>query len=214
MRRSLTPEIMDDPRVPDDVWERFHRQLGFIHRFLGDHRAILAALRRDARPIHRVLDIGCGNGALLYEIRRRLRVDVAGVDLRPPKRDIFGVPIVSADATRDRLPEADVAVCLTVLHHLREDEITALVRNAARSLRRLIILDLVRHWLPLALFTAFLSPVLMDTVATDGRRSIRRAYTPQELRDIVKRALEGSGARVLHTVAPFRSRQMIDIIWT
>jgi 2-polyprenyl-3-methyl-5-hydroxy-6-metoxy-1,4-benzoquinol methylase len=181
---------------------------------LGNHRAILDALRRDSRPIRRVLDIGCGNGELLDEIRRTLRVDVAGVDLRAPKRKVFDVPIVEADATRDRLPEADVAVCLAVVHHLGEDEIMALVRNGGRSLRRLIILDLVRHWLPLTLFTAFMSPVLMHAVAADGRQSIRRAYTPRELRAIVERALAGRGARVVHTVTPFRSRQMIDIMWS
>jgi 2-polyprenyl-3-methyl-5-hydroxy-6-metoxy-1,4-benzoquinol methylase len=214
MRRSFAPEIMDDPRMPEEARARFHHQLAFVHRFLGNHRAILQALRRDSRPIRRVLDIGCGNGELLDEIRRRLRVDVAGIDLRAPKRNPFDVPIVEADATRDLLPEADVAVCITVVHHLDEDDLTALIRNAAHSLRRLIILDLVRHWLPLTLFTAFMSPVLMHTVAADGRQSIRRAYTPPELRAIVERALAGSGARFVHTVTPFRSRQMIDIMWS
>jgi 2-polyprenyl-3-methyl-5-hydroxy-6-metoxy-1,4-benzoquinol methylase len=214
MRRSLVPEIMDDPRTPEDARERFHHQLTFVHRFLGNHRAILEALRGDSQPIRRVLDIGCGYGELLDEIRRTLRVDVAGIDLRAPKRNAFDVPIVEADATRDRLPEADVAVCIMVVHHLGKDDITALVRNASRSLRRLIILDLVRHWLPLTLFTTLLSPVLMPTVAADGRQSIRRAYTPRELRAIVERALAGTGARVVHTVTPLRSRQMIDIMWT
>jgi 2-polyprenyl-3-methyl-5-hydroxy-6-metoxy-1,4-benzoquinol methylase len=111
------------------------------------------------------------------------------------------------------LPEADVAVCLLVIHHLSKEEIMALVRNAGRSLRRLIILDLVRHWLPLTLFSIFLSPVLMHAVAADGRQSIRRAYTPAELRTIVERALAGTGARIVHTVTRFRSRQMIDIMW-
>lgn len=214
MERSLAIEIMDDPGVPDHMWERFHGQLGLIHQFLGTHRAVLDALRRDARPIRRVLDIGCGNGALLYKIRRSLHVDVAGVDLRPPARDLFGVPIVAADATCDCLPEADVAVCITVLHHLREEEIRALVCNAGRSLRRLIILDLVRHWLPLALFRLFLYPFLNWIVALDGMQSVRRAYTASELRAIVEDALAGSFARVEQTVAPLRLRQMIDISWS
>jgi 2-polyprenyl-3-methyl-5-hydroxy-6-metoxy-1,4-benzoquinol methylase len=214
MQRSLATEIMDDPGVPEHIWERFHRQLGFVHQFLGNHRAILEALRRDARPIRRVLDIGCGDGALLYKIHRALHVEVAGVDLRPPAQNTFGVPIVAADATRDRLPEADVAVCITVVHHLREEDILALVRNARRSLRRLIILDLVRHWLPLALFRIFLYPFLNWTVAVDGVRSVRRAYTATELRAIIEHALAGSFARVEHTVTPLRSRQMIDISWS
>jgi 2-polyprenyl-3-methyl-5-hydroxy-6-metoxy-1,4-benzoquinol methylase len=214
MQRSLGLEIMDDPAVPHEVWERFHRQLGSIHRLVGNQQAILEALRRDPQPISSVLDIGCGNGELLHEIRRVLRVEVMGIELRPPQRNVFSVPIVEADAIRDRLPEADVAVCVTVLHHLTEDEIVALVRNAGRSVRRLIILDLVRHWLPLAMFTAFLSPLFMRIVAVDGRQSIRRAYTPRELRVTVERALAGSRARVTQKVTPLRSRQMIDICWS
>lgn len=213
MRRSLTREIMDNPDVPLETWERFHRQLSALHRFLGNDRAILDALRRNPSPIHRVLDIGCGSGELLNTIQRDLQVEVQGVDLRPPPRHIFDIPIMAADATRDRLPDADVAICVTVFHHLSEDEITALVRNAGRSVRRLIVLDLVRHWLPLALFAVFVSPFLMRTVAVDGCQSIRRAYTPEELRAIIESALNRSGARLVHSVTPFRSRQMIDIRW-
>jgi len=214
MRRSLTPEIMDDPDVSYETWERFHRQLGSLHRFLGNQRAILDALRRHPHPIGRVLDIGCGDGALLNAIQRDLRVEVQGIDLRPPKRQFFDVPITAADAARDRLPDADIAICVAVFHHFTEDEITAVVRNASRSVRRLIILDLVRHWLPLALFTVLVAPFLMRVVALDGCQSIRRAYTPAELRAIVEGALNGSQARLVHNVTRFRSRQMIDITWS
>ena len=214
MQRCLSPEIMDDPRVPDEVRERFHHQLGSLQRFLGNRRAILDALRRDPHPIGHVLDIGCGDGELLDAIRRALGVEVTGIELRPPRPNLFGVTIVEADATRDRLPEADVAVCVTVVHHLTEEEIIALVRNAGRSVRRLVILDLVRHWLPLALFSALLSPLLLRTVALDGRQSIRRAYTPLELRTLVERALVDSRARLSQTVTPLRSRQMIDVCWS
>lgn len=213
MQRSLVPEIMDDPRIPEQTWERFHRQLGFIQRFLGTRRAVLDALRSDADAVRRVLDIGCGCGELLKEIRRALCVDVVGAELRVPQRNDSGIPIIEADATRDRLPDADVAVCVLVLHHLREEEIVALVRNAGRSVRRFIAMDLVRHWLPMALFTAFLSPILTREVAADGRQSIRRAYTASELRAIIERAVAGSGARVAQTVTLLRSRQTIDIVW-
>ena len=214
MRRSLTPEIMDDPRVPSETWERFHRQLGALQRLLGNQRAILDALRRHPHPIGRVLDIGCGNGQMLNAIQRDLRVEVQGIDLRPPHRQFFDVPIATADAARDRLPDADVAICVTVFHHLTVDEITAVVRNASRSVRRLIVLDLVRHWVPLALFTVLVAPFVMRVVAQDGCQSIRRAYTPAELRAIVEGALNGSRARLIHSVTPFRSRQMIDITWS
>lgn len=214
MRRSLTPEIMDDPRIPHETRERFHRQLGSLHRFLGNRSAILHALRRHPRPIGRVLDIGCGDGELLNAIQRDLRVEVQGIDLRPPLRRVFGVPIMAADAARDRLPDADVAICVTLFHHLTEDEIISLVRNAGRSVRRLIVLDLVRHRVPLALFSLLVAPFLMRTVARDGCQSIRRSFTPRELGAIVESALDGTGASFVQSVTPLRSRQMIDITWS
>ena len=213
MQRSLAPEIMDNPGVTEDAWEDVHRQLGLLHRFLGNYRAILRALRCHPERLRRVLDIGCGQGDLLDEIRRRLAVDVVGVELRAPKRDRFRVPIVEADAASDRLPRADVAVCVLVTHHLSEGEIVAFIQNARRSVQRLIILDLVRHWLPMFLFTAFVTPLVSREFGADGRQSIRRSYTLREMRTIVQRALAGSCARVEHSVTAMRSRQMVDIQW-
>jgi hypothetical protein len=43
--------------------------------------------------------------------------------------------------------------------------------------------------------------------------SIRRSYTPMEMRCVVDTALDGSGAEVRHTVAPFCIRQVVDISW-
>lgn len=213
MQRSQSLEIMDDLSTPEEVWESVYHELGFVHRFLGNHATIVSALRRDPRPIHRVLDIGCGDGALLSRIRRTLAVDVIGVDLRAP-RTPPGVPIVHADATRDLLPPADVAICLMVAHHLSEEDLISMIRNTARSVRRLIILDLVRHWLPLALFRLFVCPLVNHIVAVDGLQSVRRSFTPAELRRIVERAVAGTGARFDQVVAPLLSRQVIDIVWS
>ena len=49
--------------------------------------------------------------------------------------------------------------------------------------------------------------------AADGRRSIRRAYTPLEMRAVVNRALEGTCARFRHSVAPLYMRQIVDITY-
>jgi len=40
-----------------------------------------------------------------------------------------------------------------------------------------------------------------------------RIDTPPELRAVVQRALAGMDARIVHTVTPLRSSQMIDITW-
>ena len=73
LERCYLPEIIDSD-LPDEVMRDVHRDLTRTHRWLGNTAAILSALRRDPLPVRRVLDIGCGEGALLLEIRRRSRL--------------------------------------------------------------------------------------------------------------------------------------------
>jgi hypothetical protein len=54
----------------------------------------------------------------------------------------------------------------------------------------------------LALFTAFAPLCLPRVNVLDGRQSIRRAYTPEEFRALIARALSGTGGSFRHSVAP------------
>ena len=209
-KRSSEAEILDGSAVPEDVRERCYNDLARTHRWLGNHRAILECLRRDARPVETVLDIGCGHGALLQEMQTKLGVHAIGIDLNPPRRRL-PVAILRADAVRDRLPPADVAVSVAMAHHLSEEELAALIRNVGRSCRRFVILDLVRRGIPLALFRGFVAPFVNSINVQDGIRSLKRAFTPEEMRRIVTDALTGTVGRFRHVVAPFYTRQIVDI---
>src|SRR6185369_3302311 len=96
-------------------------------------------------------------------------------------------------------------------HHLDPDDLTQLIRNVGRYCRRFILLDLVRHPLPLALFRLFVAPLICEIDAKDGRRSIHRAYTAAELRELTAAALEGSESTFSCRVAALHIRQIIDI---
>jgi SAM-dependent methyltransferase len=200
MIRSLEPELMDSPDIVGDVLEKFHRDLGRIHGFLGSFPTIERFLRRNRTPVKRVLDIGCGGGALLAYLRDRMGVEVIGVDRKPGHT--ADVPIVAADATCDRLPEADVAVSLLVSHHLTPEENVAMIRNVGRSCPRFVILDLIRHPMPLVLFTLFICPLIGKEAAVDGRQSVRRAFTPEEFADLARLALAGSSGTFAIDVPP------------
>jgi 2-polyprenyl-3-methyl-5-hydroxy-6-metoxy-1,4-benzoquinol methylase len=212
MDRANVTELLEDPSLPEEVVAKAYLDLARTQRFLGNTGAIFRRLRDSPVPIRTVLDIGCGQGALLEEIQRELGVDVIGVDLRPAPSS-SEVPILTANAAVDPLPSADVALAVCLIHHLTEREVIQLIRNVSRSCRRLILLDLVRHWMPLTLFRVFVGPFLHRINAADGVTSIKRSYTPHELRAIVDEAVRGSNARVVHTVAPFNTRQIIDISW-
>jgi len=212
MRRVIVRELLEDPALPEEVVALAYRELARTNRWLGNTAALLRLLANGPTRVRSVLDIGCGHGALLEVIRHKLGVEVVGFDLRPARASA-PVRILSGNAVLDPLPGADVALAVYLLHHLSEPEIIRLIRNVSRSCKRLIVLDLVRHRLPLILFRICATPVLQRMNVSDGLTSIRRSYTAGELGRIVDEAVRGSGARVVQTVAPFYARQVLDIRW-
>ncbi len=200
---------MDSPDVHGPVLVKFHRDLNFVNKCLGTFPTIERFVRNDDKPVRRILDIGCGGGALLEYLQRRLKVEVIGVDKKPP--ETANVKIIAADAVTERLPDTDIAVCALTAHHLTPEQNIALIRNVGGSCRRFIIQDLIRHPMPLVLFTIFLCPLIGREAAVDGRQSIRRAFTPGEFAEMVRTAIGGTNATFTTDVSPFLSRQIIDI---
>ena len=211
MYRIDEMELLENPAVPDPVASRAYRDMASIHHWLGNVRFVIDALRRETLPVRRVLDVGCGPGLVLHRVSRALQVEALGVDVRPRKKISAPVKIIRADACRETLPRADVAFCMYLCHHLNPADVVRLIRNVSRSCRRFILLDLVRHPLPLALFRMFVAPLICRMDAEDGRRSIRRSYTPGELRELTSEALAGSPATFEIRVGPLWLRQVIDI---
>lgn len=208
MKRSQTSEYMDTPGVPDQVVLRFYDDLSRLNRLLGNTQHLLEMLANE--PPATLLDIGCGQGALLTEVYIQLGILGLGIDLRP---SLTGAPILQADATKDRLPNCDLALCVFVAHHLEPEAVTALVRNVGRYAKRFYILDLVRHPVPLALFH-LMRPLTSQLVFQDGVASIRRAYTPEEMRGLVVQGLAGTDAIFRQWVSPICAKQVIDIRYT
>lgn len=211
--RSLDLEIMDVPGASPRVTRAFHRDLKRIHRLMGNWRSIAGRLQ-SGEPVRSVVDVGCGDAALLAYLRDHAGIlEVIGVDRHPPDCSAHGVRIIAADATRDSLPRADAAVCAMLLHHLTDDQVIAFLRNAGRSCRRLICLDPVRHWLPMLLYTTFVCPIVSPVGAKDGRQSIRRSFRPSELRALAQRALEGTSASFDLWVSPAKTKLILDVNW-
>lgn len=200
---------MDNPDITGPILDKFHRDLNRVHKLLGSYPTIERFIRRDNKPVRRIIDIGCGGGALLEYLGRKLKVEVTGIDTKPGQN--ANIPIIQANAITDPLPGADVAVSSFVAHHLTPEENIELIRNVSRSCRRFIILDLIRHPMPLWLFTVFICPLIGHEAAVDGRRSVRRAYTPAEFKSIVQMATAGTTATFTTDIPALLSRQVIDI---
>ena len=87
------------------------------------HRQTYAFIQRHARPPGRLLDLGCGDGTVLW-LARRDGWDVRGVELFPEQtallRERLGLEVETSDLTAYRgTPESwDVVVLRHVLEHL------------------------------------------------------------------------------------------------
>ena len=95
------------------------------------------------RPQHRLLDIGCGRGAMLQLLSSRVAferppvgVDISRVMLRHGKRDNKQARLLQAAATS--LPFAaasfDVVICAHAVKHLDDEELLALFADMKRVL--------------------------------------------------------------------------------
>jgi SAM-dependent methyltransferase len=133
LSRCLDTELLDNPSLPEDAVARAYRELHRTHSWLGNTAVVLRLLRQDPIPIRSVLDIGCGHGALLLEIRRRLGAEVIGFDLRKASA-VAPVPILTGDAVTEPLPRADVAISVLCGPPLSGANLVRLIRNVFRSL--------------------------------------------------------------------------------
>jgi hypothetical protein len=96
-----------------------------------------------------------------------------------------------------------------MLHHLDESDVVKLVRNVRRSCRRFLILDVVRHPVPLWLYRVFVAPLVPRVNAIDGARSVEKGFKAHELNALVREAVNGEPFQ--HTVGPFHTYQVVDI---
>ena len=151
--------------------------------------SLLAAL--DLHPGARILDVGCGPGAAMEEVRRR-GVQPVGLDIYPAWADLCRQrPVVRADATR--LPFADGIMDAILLVHVvaHFDQPDTGLRESLRVLRPGGRLGL-------------LTPNATYLRALRWRRGGLRDYAPDptvnhhfRLRDL-RRRVSAAGFQILH----------------
>ncbi|MEZ5970833.1 MAG: methionine biosynthesis protein MetW [Hyphomonadaceae bacterium] len=106
----------------------------------GDHLVISQMVSDGAR----VLDVGCGDGALLQMLKRECNAQVRGIELDPNKAHrcvVRGMSVVQGDAERDlgEFPSAafDYVVFSCTLQHLRRPQ--AALKQAGRIGQQVIV---------------------------------------------------------------------------
>jgi SAM-dependent methyltransferase len=143
-----------------------------------------SALRRPE-----MLDIGSGSGDVPLAVASRLsrcgvRLCTTLLDRKANHLPHAAVTVVGDALNLPFPPESfDLVTCSLLVHHLEPPQVRCFVQEALRVARvALVINDLRRTRLHLALVTAA-RPLFRSRMAwRDGMVSVRRAYTEQELR--------------------------------
>jgi ubiquinone/menaquinone biosynthesis C-methylase UbiE len=193
------------------------RDLARVNRWLGGSRlswrAVLFVLRRHGPDDDlRVLDIGTGAGDIPRYLRRAtayrypgiritatdVRPDIVAIAERNARYPSFDVRLARTDRIDEPDSSCDIVHASLVLHHLEPPEAVKLLREMARVAREAVIvndLDRARPWL--------LGAQILSRLATrnrytrhDAPLSVRRAYRPDELAALAKRAGLREGARL------------------
>jgi SAM-dependent methyltransferase len=196
MQRVDTPEILDSDACPAGEVEVSLRDLVRINRWFGGVATSAALVERVAQRAGcrrlSLLEVAAGSGEVTRMVaemvgRSGIALDVTLLD-RAQTHLFDGGRAVVGDGLA--LPFAenafDVVSCNLFAHHLDPEGLRCFVKEALRISRCAVLInDLVRHPLHLALvYAAF--PLMRSHVSrADGVASVRRAYVPEEIREIL-----------------------------
>ena len=199
MLRVNSEEILDSDACPPIEVEASLRDLCRINRWFGGIATTRNLIGRVAAATgiksFSVLEVAAGFGDVSKIAGRQLKdkgisLNVTDLD-RVPTHLVRGNRAVVADALalpfRDN--SFDLVSCSLFAHHLQPAELAQFAGEALRVTRCAVLInDLVRHPMHLALVYAGFAVMRSYVSRLDGLASVRRAYVPHEMRHILSSA--------------------------
>lgn len=197
MQRRLIAELLDDDlgtaaEITDSLADLRH-----INAWFGGSRTTIALLRQVARVSDvqqlSLLEVGAGAGdvplaAQKVLAREGVALDVTLLDRLASHLPANGAASVVGDALC--LPFSDdafdVLSCSLFAHHFEPDTLQLFASEALRVCRRAVLInDLIRSWIHLAL--VYLGLPLFPSRITwhDAPVSVRQAYTVEEMHELL-----------------------------
>lgn len=146
--------------------------------------------------------------------RRGITLDLTLLD-RAPCHLRRGTPSLVADALALPFRDGsfDLVSCNLFAHHLAPPDLATFAKEAMRVSRHaLLINDLVRHRLHLALVYAGFPLMRSKVSRLDGVASVRRAYVPEEIQGILASAFPSQTAPQIEIFRHFLFRMGV-IVW-
>jgi len=220
MKRVVTPELLDtDTGAPDEIADslgdlrRINRWFGGISTTRGMIERVAAATRRKQFSL---LDVASASGDVAHKAQEQLKsagvtLDITLMD-RVPTHLINGNRKVVGDARalpfRDN--SFDLVSCGLFAHHLEPAELIQFVNEGLRVARWAVLInDLIRDPLHLAMVYAGLPLFRSPMTHHDAPASVRAAYTREEMIEMLKQ----SKAARIEVMWTFLFR-MAAIVWT
>jgi ubiquinone/menaquinone biosynthesis C-methylase UbiE len=207
MQRVDAPEILDsDACSPADV-EATLQDLGRVNRWFGGVATTQKMVERVAQASgvkhFSLLEVAAGTGEVPEIVRQTLALRGITLDVTLLDRARSHLPSGNHSVVGDALAlpfgddAFDLLSCSLFVHHLNAQQLATFVREGLRVCRRAVLInDLIRHPLHLALAYAGY-PIMRSRVAwLDGLTSVRRAYVPDEIRSMLAPALSQTGAQI------------------
>jgi SAM-dependent methyltransferase len=208
VRSPLGAELLDDPAADPATVAASLRDIARANRWFGGIAAMRRGLARALAGLPpgssvTLADLGTGLGdlpraAVRWAARRGVRLAAFGLERSPVAARLAaasGVPcaVACAGATPLRDKSVDIVLVSQVVHHLSDESAVRLFRECDRVARRAVVVaDLRRGRLgPVAFWVGARALQFDPVTVADGMTSIRRGYTPGELR----RLLEIAGVR-------------------
>lgn len=214
-RRSSRLELLDDGRVAGEELRLNLGDLARLNRLPGGQASSTDAVARllGGRRQATVLDVGVGDGGMPRAFAAQ-GWRVIGLDIDPSvaaiarerTADLPAVRIVEGSATALPFDDdaVDVAHCSLLVHHLDPPAAVSALAEMGRVARRgVVVNDLRRGIVPLlAAAVAVAALGRCRTTRHDGLLSVRRAYAPAELDEL----LDEAGLRVVRRSPPWMPR--------
>ena len=200
--RTTQTELMDDSSLEPDMLNAVLRDVSRANRFLGGNRitqnAVLHILRRHPNTEYSIMDVGCGEGAMLRQLallcrRKKYRVRFIGVDINESaiqlakeySQDFPEIQFSTRDIIADKEDGlfADIVLCTLTLHHIPSSQVPKFLGGMAKIARKAVVVnDLQRSPLAYYLFKIFSAIFIKTKIARhDGLVSIKRGFKRKEL---------------------------------
>ena len=198
MRRTVIPELLDsDAGTPAEIAGTL-ADLRLINRWFGGvdtTHAMVEHVAHELKPTSlslSMLEVAAGSGDVPRKVQQR--VQTCGLQLSVTLLDrarthLNGGRAVVGDALALPFRESsfDLVSCGLFAHHLSPEQLLCFVNEGLRVSRVAVLInDLIRHPFHLALVYAGFPLYRSRLSRHDGPASVRAAYTPQEMRELLR----------------------------